>query len=287
MTKVAARPCFPGVHGRRCSVHTKTPKPLRRFFGGLTWTALGLAVFVPYIRHHDLGWMNGHLVETISGTLATHPVWAKTLGTIGASFGVLAFWNLWKKDLKEAETPEKWADNETSKCCAKTLTWTSLASWTFGSVANLGVLWFPIGGKSSTMHKYFTPAFFIPTAIGMVFYAWISKKKHGWRNWRFFLFSILALLTVAFAVGGMPIKDQKYQMKMPQDDCLRESPNSPEICLAEHNILVDDSVHGNCRTEIPNYGNPHKTPCDVDLSGSLDDARQRVKLPNAKASSAI
>merc|ERR1711964_384976 len=172
---------------------------------------------------------NAHLVETISGTLATHPVWSKTMGTIGAAFGCLAFSNLWKKSWKEAETPENWTDKETSSCAAKSLTFFTNLGWSFGSVAQFLLLWYPIGGEQSTMHKFFMIPFFLPTAAGMILYAWLTKKKHGWRNKRVWLFTVLALLTIAFAGFSGTIKKHKNQIKMTQDDCVSQSPNSPFI----------------------------------------------------------
>merc|ERR1711964_449158 len=253
----------------------QTPEPLHQCIGWTTWLFLGSAVLYPYIDHHYHGWMNAHLVETISGTLATHPVWSKTMGTIGAAFGCLAFSNLWKKSWKEAKTPENWTEKGTSSCVAKSLTFFTNLGWSFGSVAQLGLLWYPIGGEQSTMHKFFMIPFFLPTAAGMILYAWLTKKKHGWRHWRVWLFTVLALLTVAFAVSSGTIKGHKTQIKMTQDDCVSQSPNSPFICLDERSILEDDSVHGNCRPMIPNYDVPlkKKYKCDVNLTGSFDNAK--------------
>merc|ERR1712096_32730 len=137
----------------------------------------------------------------------------KTWGTIGSFFGVFALWNLWKADLKDianADTevtdnpdPKSWT-NKTSKCSARTLTGISLSGLTVGSIGQLGVLWFPIGGALSTWHKRFMPVFFIPTAIGMVFYTWLSQRKTGCmgnprRVWRTWLYGFLAILVLIFA----------------------------------------------------------------------------------------
>lgn len=130
------------------------------------------------------------------------------------------------------------------------------------------------------------PVFFIPTAVGMVFYTWLSQKKTGCmgnprRVWRTWLYGFLAILVLIFAGSFNFIKAHKNQMKMTVPDCKLENPDHPEICEAEQSILpMDSTKHGlNCRPIVPNYGVPRKKQCPVDLDefATLDEATKACK----------
>jgi len=268
------------------------PKKLRNFIAGMFVCATGTAVFVPYIRHHSLGWMNGHLVETISGTLATHPTWTKTWGTIGALFGLLSFHNVWKswvgpiscgkcygkttKTVGGVELVSNGCDK--GKCCdattsAVTNKWLeklTIIPWAISAIGQLGVLWFPIGGMQSTMHKHFVPVAFIPAALGMILFSifYATKKKKNWKTCTFSLLILCASITGLFAVAGPFFKEGKNQFKMTQDDCIAEFPGNADVCTAKQNTLKNDSEWGNCRPKIPNYGAPKKTKYGCDVEGA-------------------
>merc|ERR1711964_309962 len=231
-------------------------------------TAMGIAVLWPIYNHHDLNWMNGHLVETISGALATHPEHTKLWGAITGFLGIFSFWNLCKNEFIEASDGKSWK-TETKKSIRYGLTAVGLLSFATAVVGELGILWFPIGGDQSSIHKLFVPVFFIPTAIGMTIYSVISWRKNGRSNWRTIFFGLLAFLAVAFAATNGFVKDGKNQIKMTQQDCLATHPNNYGQCTAERNTFKPDSVWGNCRPEIPSYGAPRKLSkrCEV----ALDD----------------
>lgn len=244
----------------------------KNIFALLGLGSIAIAIGYPYADHHIQGKMNADLVESISGTLATHPISSKLFGTIGTLLSLCAFKGFWDEESKDYENQTEWVN--APSCCKKFLFWTSLPSLLLGLIFQGLLFLFPIGGHLSTYHKYAAGAFGVFTGLGMMLYTRKTSRKFGYNSWRFWLYFCLTLVCVAFVFATPPLKDGQEMMRMDLQTCIDETVQT-ELCNLSANLmeLQAESPHGICRPPMPHYGNPDKLKyaCTKDTEGNKID----------------